>query len=106
MAANTDPQAIRIANEKIRVEADRFGQLYNLSKADQAEATAKSWLSLFPATNDLIDDGSAVDGRTPITNQDVRDFISDISAFITWAEANSNVIRNRFLKIAVNPERV
>jgi hypothetical protein len=106
MAANTDPQAIRIANEKIRVCADRLGQLYNLSKADQAEATAKSWLSLFPATNDLIDDGSATDGRAPITNQDVRDFVGDVSAFLTWAEAGSNVIRNRALKIAVNPEKI
>jgi hypothetical protein len=104
--ANTNPQAIRISNEKIRVASDRFGQLYNRCKAYQAEATAEGWLSLFPADNEVIEDGSATDGRAPITNQDVRDFIGDLSAFVSFLEANANVIRNRALKIAVNPERI
>jgi hypothetical protein len=103
--ANTNPQAVRIANDKIRTAADRLGQLYNLCKAYQAEATAEDWLALFPADAEVIGDGSDADGRAPITNQDVRDFVGDVSAFLTWAEAGSNVIRNRFLKIATHPER-
>jgi hypothetical protein len=103
--ANTNPQAVRVANEKIRVAADRMGQLYNFFKALQAEGTAEAWTSLFPANAETITDGSAEDGRTVITNQDVRDFVGDVTAFITWIEAGSNVIRNRTLKIAVNPER-
>ena len=34
---NTNPQAVRVTNEKIRPAADRFGQLYNYLKALQAE---------------------------------------------------------------------
>lgn len=104
--ANTNPQAIRVANEKLRVSADRLGQLYNLCKAFQAEAVAEGWLALFPADSETVDDGSATDGRAICTNQEFRDFTGDLSAFLAWAEANSNVIRNRFLKIAVNPERI
>jgi hypothetical protein len=84
---NTNPQAIAVANGKIRVAADRMGQLYNFYKALQAEGTAEGWLTLFPA------------------DAEVRDFIADVTAFITWIEANGNLIRNRALKIAVNPER-
>lgn len=104
--ANTNPQAIAIANGKIRPAADRLGQAYNLFKALQAEGTAENWLALFPANAELVVDGSELDGRAPVTNQDVRDFVADVTAFITWMEANSNVIRNRALRIAVNPERI
>ena len=101
---NTNPQAIRIANDNIRPAADRFGQLYNLMKAYQAEAVAEDWLALFPANSEIIEDGSATDGRAPITNQEVRDFIQTvITPYINFMEANSFVLRNLTLKIAVNP---
>lgn len=106
MAANINPQAVLVANDKIRVCADKLGQLYNFSKALQAEGLAESWLTLFPNTSDLIADGSAIDGRTPITNQDVRNLIGDVTSFLTFMDANSGVIRDRVLKIAVNPEKV
>jgi hypothetical protein len=102
---NTNPQAIAVANGKIRVAADRMGQLYNFYKALQAEGTAEGWLTLFPADAEVVVDGAAADGRAVISNQEVRDFIADVTAFITWIEANGNLIRNRALKIAVNPER-
>ena len=103
---NTNPQAVRVANEKIRPAADRFGQLYNLLKALQAEATAKGWLTLFPADAQTITDGSDVDGRAIITNTEVRTFITLASAYITFMEQASNANRDLALKIAVNPERL
>jgi hypothetical protein len=102
---NSNPQAVRVANEKIRVAADRLGQFYNLSKALSAEGTAEGWLTLFPNDVEVMVDGSATDGRTPITNADVRDIITMIQDLITWAEAASNARRNLMLKVAVNPER-
>jgi hypothetical protein len=102
---NVNPQAIKVANDKLRTLADKFGGVMNLAKALQAEGTAESWLSLFPADAEVVDDGAANDGRAIITNQEFRDFIGDITTFIAWFEANSAVIRNRALKIAVNPER-
>ncbi len=105
---NTNPQAVRVANEKMRILADRAGQLFNLAKAMQAEGAAENWPTLFPLAaqaSEPIEDGSATDGRAVITNQDVRDFITDITAIVNFFEANSNAVRNRVLKIAVNPER-
>ena len=103
---NTNPQAVRIANEKVRRAADRFGQLYNFLKALQAEATAESWLTLFPATADVVVDGSETDGRASITNTDVRSFITLASAYITFMEQSANANRDLTLRIAVNPEQL
>lgn len=103
---NTNPQAVRIANDKIRPAADRIGQLYNHLKALQAEAQAEGWVAMFPADVELVVDGSAVDGRAPITNTDVSQFITLAGAFLTFMEQSANANRNLALKIAVNPERV
>lgn len=103
---NTNPQAIRIANEKLRPAADRFGQLYNSLKALQAEAQAEGWPALFAGgASNVLSDGSDVDGRTPVTDADISGLITMASAFITWMEASSNANRNLALKIAVSPDR-
>lgn len=104
---NTNPQAVRVANDKIRPLADRFGQLFNLCKALQAEAVAEGWTGMYTGgAGNVIMDGSETDGRSVITDADVAAFITDVSSFITDMEANSNARRNRALKIAVNPERL
>lgn len=104
--ANTNPQAIKIANEKIRPLADRMAQLYNALKSAQIEYTAEGWGPLFPATADVVEDGSATDGRTPIINTDVRSFmLTDVVAFLNALEASANAGRDRVFKIAPNPER-
>lgn len=103
---NTNPQAIRIVNEKLRPLADRAGQFFNLCKALQAEAAAEGWVALFPADGQTIMDGADVDGRAVITNTDIASFITFIAAQINAYEASSNVNRNLVLKIAVNPERI
>ncbi len=103
--ANTNVQAIKIANEKIRPLADLFGQLYNKLKSAQIEYAAEGWGALFPADAQTIADGSDVDGRTPITNSDVRNFmLTDAVAFLNALEANTNAGRDRVFKIAPNPE--
>lgn len=101
--ANTNPQAVKVANERIRPLADLFMQLYNRLKSAQIEYTAEGWSTLFPADTTLIGDGSDVDGRTPITNADVRNFmLTDAVGFLNLLEANTNVIRDRVAKISVN----
>jgi len=102
---NTNPQAVLVANSKIRPLADRLGQLYNLCKALQAEAAAEGWTGMFTGGGgNVIVDGAETDGRTIITDADVAAFITDISTFLADMEASSNARRNRALKIAVNPE--
>lgn len=103
--ANTNPQAITIANEKIRTLADAMAQLYNRFKSAQIEFTAEDWGTLFPNDAEVIADGSATDGRTPITNAEVRAFmLTDAVAFLNALEASSNAGRNRVFKISPNPE--
>jgi len=101
----TSAQQRTICNTKFRPLADRVGQLYNLSKALQAEAVAEGWVALFPTSAEVIDDGAALDGRTLITFADIASFITDISSFVTDMETAGNARRNRALKIAVNPEQ-
>jgi hypothetical protein len=102
---NTNAQAIRIANEKIRPCADKFGQLYNLCKALQAEAQAEVWTAKFPNDAEVLIDGSETDGREIITNANVASFMTMVGTFLTYMEQTSNANRNLTLKIAVNPER-
>lgn len=105
MAFNSNPQAVFIANDKIRPAADKLAQLYNFFKALQAEAQAENWTALFPANADTIDDGATADGRTIIDNTDVSTLIATAGSFITFMEQNSNANRNNALKIATHPER-
>lgn len=99
---NTDPQAIKISNERIRPIADLLAELYNAMKAAQISYTAEDWNTKFPADNEVIVDGSAIDGRTPITNNDVRTFmLTDAVSIITSMETSANAMRNRVFKIAV-----
>ena len=104
---NTNPQAVRIANEKIRTLADKAGRFYNLCKAYQAEAQAEGWSAMFTGgAANTISDGAETDGRAIITDADVTSFITFIGSTITSFEATSNANRNLVLKIAVNPEKV
>lgn len=102
---NSNPQAVLIANTKIRPLADRLAKLYNALKSAQIEYTAEGWSTLFPNDSEIIVDGSATDGRTPITNAEVRTFmLTDAVAVLTALEASSNAGRDRVFKISPNPE--
>jgi hypothetical protein len=100
---NSNPQAILIANSKLRPLADAFAGLYNASKSAQIEFIAENWTALFPNDSEPIVDGSATDGRTEITNADVVAFMNFVGSFITAMEASSNAQRNNAFKIAPNP---
>lgn len=101
---NTNPQAVTVANAKIRPLADIMAGLYNALKSAQIEYIAENWPALFPADTEVIVDGSATDGRTPITNSDVRNFmLNDAVQFLNFMEANTFASRDRVFKIAPNP---
>ena len=102
---NSNPQAIKIANDKIRRLANLMAGLYSSLKSAQIEYTAEDWGSLFPNDSEVLVDQSATDGRTPITNAEVRAFmLTDAVSFLNALEASSNAGRNRVFKIAPNPE--
>lgn len=106
MADNTNPQAIRVVNEKVRPSADKIIQIYFFMKVMQAEYASQGWSALFPVGDPSgeVKDGAATDGRTIVTNGEVNDAITALGAFITFMEQNTNQQLNRFLAVAVNPE--
>ena len=102
---NSNPQAVLIANSKVRPLCDAMAGLYSRIKAAQIEFTAEGWGTLFPNDSEVIVDGSATDGRTPITNADVRTFmLTDAVSFLNALEASTNAGRDRIFKIAPNPD--
>ena|SRR5579862_247938 len=104
MANITDPSAVLFCNTEVRPGADKTMQFYWWMKALKQEYLANPNLATL-ITNDtsLVVDGSATDGRTPITGADVITFLTNVNTFITSLEANSAAILNNFAKISPNP---
>ena len=101
---NTNPQAIKLSNERFRVLADRLAQTYHFARALQAQIVAEGVDSLFAADKDPIDDGSAIDGRAPITNEDVKALIVAVDHTVDFFDKDT-AQRDLILRVAVNPLR-
>jgi len=101
--AITDPQAVRFCNEKIRSAADNLAQAYNHANRVVNEWTSFGGVALIPndAGEDVID-GSATDGRPPITGADVNNIINRLSERLTDYEAGGNAKLNTILRVAPN----
>ena len=63
MSEINDPQAVKFCNERLRVAADAAIQAYRTLKQLKAEWEANNLGALIPPTDDLIADGSQIDGR-------------------------------------------
>jgi hypothetical protein len=103
MAIN-DASAVRFANEQLRPMADELARTYY-----QAQRLLNNWFATqmgdkFPVDGGVVEDGSDVDGRTPITGNDVQLLMSRVSELVTDYEASSNAKLNTVLKPAVNVE--
>lgn len=106
MAEITNAEAVRFCNDRVRMAADMLGQLYYTAKSVSNEWTANSLGTLIAYDNaDLVVDGSAVDGRHPISGIDVNNLITRLNELVTDMEASSNAKLNTVLAVAVNPER-
>lgn len=107
MAEITDPQAVVFANESVRSAADLMAQGYLRAKAAIAAYDAKGLDAVFGANGgaDVVVDGSATDGRTPIVGGEVQALVQGLRDLVADFEANSSVKHNLVMKIAVNPTR-
>lgn len=103
MADNTNPQVVKFANEQARHVCDLWASFYNAAKVFQTVWAGQNLTSLVPATADFIADGSDVDGRGRVTNNQLNSLKTIVDAFVTDAEASSNAKRNAFFAAAVNP---
>ena len=100
-----DVEAVRFANEELRPAADQLAQLYYLAKSVRDQWFARGMAARFPNTSDVVEDGSANDGRPRITGADVNNLITRLDEIVTSFEAGSNAKLNTILKVAVNPMR-
>lgn len=102
--ANSNPQAVRIANERFRPFADRIAQAYHFAGVFKTQIEAEGIDSLFPADKEPINDGSALDGRSPLSNEDVKGLIAAVDAIRAFMDADP-AMRDLLLRVAVNPMR-
>ena len=105
MAEITNASAVRFCNEKVRASANDLAQLYYLAKSVSQEWTANPELAALIAYNnaDLVVDGSAEDGRHPISGVDANNVITRLNEFIADMEASGGAKLNTVLAVAVNP---
>ncbi len=88
MADITNAQTIKFCNERLRPAADRLISAIRTLEQMRAEYVAKGIGALVAGSGELqastVADGSATDGRTPLTGYDV-DLASNSSAtIIAW----------------------
>jgi hypothetical protein len=84
MADIIDPQTIAFCNDRVRPLAD---YLVGIKQAVDTEVT--KWHSVINTDEhlaayldgDIVADGSAADGRTPLTKADVVNFVTQLIAF-------------------------
>jgi hypothetical protein len=103
MANIDNPQAVKFSNEKIRVAADKLSHVYYFAKAIVDEWLANNMGEKIPVSNDVIDDGSTIDGRPVITGNDVTCMIYILQDLIVEFEESNKTKLNSILKIAPNP---
>lgn len=102
MAAITNATAVAFANQKVRVAANAMLQNYHTCKALVDAWNAGSLSAVMTNTADNIVDGSATDGRNPITGAQATAIITRAQEVITDYEATSNAKLNTVALVAVN----
>jgi hypothetical protein len=106
VAEITNSEAVRFCNERVRVAADKLAQLYYTAKSVSQEWTANGLGDIIAYNNgDLVVDGSASDGRHPISGIDVNNVITRLTEIVADMEANSGAKLNTVLAVAVNGVR-
>lgn len=100
--ANTNPQAVAFSNNYARVGADAVVSAYLTMKRVTQIWTGQNVAAVIPNDSTLMGDGSAVDGRVPITDAQVNTLISNMNTLIADFEASSNLILNQMLQVSVN----
>lgn len=98
----TEPQAVRYSNEKVRVTADFFLTLYHTCKRLKLDWDNQNLAALIPNDDTVIEDGSTVDGRSPITGAMVHNIMNRAFEFTSSMEEGGNGRLNTVDQVAVN----
>lgn len=100
--AVTDPQIVKFANERVRIFADLIEQTYETAKRLQAEYTALNGDALIPNTSDLVEDGSAADGRKRVTAAMLRGANALAGVLVAYLDGGTPSRISQVRQISVN----
>ena len=103
---NSNPQAVLFANQKIRPLVDQAISLYLGIQLFQQEWTQQNIATVIPNDSNLIADGSAQDGRPPMTDAQAQIVQADLQTILNVFTANSSLILNQLLAVAVQPHSI
>jgi hypothetical protein len=102
MPAIVNPQAVKFCNEKIRPLCDLWESLYETARRTKAAWDTDGLAVLIPNDTSPVTDGSATDGRNPITGAMVRSILDRIFETVTDLEAGGNAKLDQIRKVSVN----
>lgn len=102
MADITNPAAVKFSNERIRIAADELHRAYRICQALADDWTALGMSALIKNTVDPIIDGSASDGRTPITGAAATAIVTRAIEFVADMQALGNAKLNTVIAVKVN----
>ena len=99
-----NPQAVRFCNEQIRILADTLLTALRTAEAVREFYHAHPELGdlFYSNSSELVEDGSATDGRPRLTGNDVLALVARADELSADYRANSNAKLNTVLKAAVN----
>ena len=100
--ANTNPQVIAFCNAHVRPMADSMAANYWTAKKIVTEWNSLNLAALILNDGTLIADGSATDGRSPISGTMVTNIIVRATEIVTDYEAAGNAKLNTVAQVAVN----
>lgn len=103
MAAFGNPQVKAFLGERARPTANAMMQTYWAAKRLLAEWHARGIAGLMAgaASDDVIADGAAQDGRTPVTVAELTNLVSNAEWLVTQMEASGNARLNVFTRPSV-----
>ena len=99
-----NPQVVRFCNEQVRVLADLLASAYYTAKAvrDWYDAHPEIGAELTANMSGAVVDGSAADGRSIITGNDVLGLIARAGELVNDYDADGGAKRNTVLRVEVN----
>ena len=103
----TDPRIVNFCNEKLRVCADAQGQALatSIRFLEHVKADLINQVLANLDDNEIIDDGSFTDGRTPITVGAVKQYIANTQAYLDQLlvpDQNGFTMKDNIYYVAVN----
>jgi hypothetical protein len=100
---NSNPQAVAFY---ARVVANDVVSAYLTMKRFVQVWDGQNIVSVIPNDANVMVDGSAQDGRTPVTNAQLNILNSNFRTLIAQFEANTNLILNQTLQVQVSAQSV